>query len=134
MIFVDTSAWIYLFDKRRGGKEAFAAEKFYKQNNETLVITDLIIEETHRWLIHHSFSEKKALEILHEFTNEHLATIVPIENIDRLNAYQSTYKYSDQQLSFTDAISVAIMRRLKIKEIFSFDSHFDLFRDISRLP
>jgi predicted nucleic acid-binding protein len=32
--------------------------------------------------------------------------------------------YSDQQISFTDALSFTLMRRLKITEAFTFDRHF----------
>lgn len=33
-------------------------------------------------------------------------------------------QYSDQQISFTDALSFTLMRRLKITEAFTFDRHF----------
>ena len=60
MILVDTAAWIFLFDQRRGGKEAKLAYEFYQHNKEPLVVTDLIIEETHKWLTHHAFPKEKA--------------------------------------------------------------------------
>ena len=33
-------------------------------------------------------------------------------------------KYSDQDFSYADAVSFALMKRLKIKNAFSFDKHF----------
>ena len=33
-------------------------------------------------------------------------------------------QYSDQQISFTDALSFAMMRRLRMTEAFTFDRHF----------
>jgi len=33
-------------------------------------------------------------------------------------------KYSDQDFSYTDAVSFAIMKRQKIIKAFSFDKHF----------
>jgi uncharacterized protein len=35
-------------------------------------------------------------------------------------------RYSDQRISFTDALSFSLMRRLKITEVFTFDRHFAL--------
>ncbi len=35
-------------------------------------------------------------------------------------------QYSDQQISFTDALSFTLMRRLKIVEAFTFDRHFPI--------
>ncbi|MES2274242.1 MAG: PIN domain-containing protein [Chlamydiota bacterium] len=134
MIFVDTSAWIFLFDQRRGGKESVEARNFYQQNKELLAVTDLIIEETHKWLVHHSFPKEKALEILKKFVEEEFAEIFPIENIDRTTAYLISKKFTDQNISYTDALTVAMMRRTKTREIFSFDTHFDLFPGIVRIP
>lgn len=134
MIFVDTSAWIYLFDQRRGGREAVLASEFYLSNKKSLAITDLILEETHKWLIHHAFPKEKAPKILKEFVNENFAKIITIENNDRIDASQLLHKYLDQGLSFTDAITVSVMKRIKVKEVFTFDAHFDLFPAIKRVP
>ncbi len=35
-------------------------------------------------------------------------------------------KYADQRVSFTDCISFVLMRRHKIRQVFSFDRHFEL--------
>ncbi len=134
MILVDTSAWIFLFDQRRGGPEAIQASHFYRQNKEPLAVTDLIVEETHKWLVHHGFPKERGLEILKGFVDRDFAEILPIEDTDRTTAYLLSKKYQDQNISYTDALSVAIMKRVKLKEIFSFDAHFDLFPGISRVP
>lgn len=134
MIIVDTSAWIYLFDKRRGGDEARMAHHFYLHNKELLVITDLIVEETHKWLTHHAFPRNKAQRILEELIDQNFTKIIPVEDVDRMNAAIFCKKYLDHGLSYTDAITVAIMKRLKVKEVFSFDTDFDLFPGIIRVP
>lgn len=134
MILVDTSAWIFLFDQRRGGKESLQAREFFQSNKKPLAVTDLIIEETHKWLVHHAFPREKALEILKKFVDQDFAEIVPIEAIDRTAAYFLSKKFMDQNLSYTDAITVSIMKRMKLKEVFSFDAHFDLFPGIKRVP
>lgn len=134
MIFVDTSAWIFLFDQRRGGQEAMQARYFYQLNKEPLAVTDLIVEETHKWLIHHAFPKERAIEILKKFVDQDFAEILPIESIDRSTACLLSRKYMDQNISYTDALTVAMMKRMKLKEVFSFDAHFDLFPGITRVP
>lgn len=134
MILVDTSAWIYLFDRRRGGKDSVLAVEFYQRNKKPLAVTDLIIEETHKWLSHHGFPNEKALRILEEFVDQNFAKIISIEDLDRTNACILCKKFLDQGLSYTDAITISIIKRLKLKEVFSFDCHFDLIPTISRVP
>jgi hypothetical protein len=134
MILVDTSAWIFLFDQRRGGKESKEAALYFQKNTRPLAVTDLIIEETHKWLVHHAFPREKAMIILKKFIDQHFAEIIPIENIDRTTACFLCKKFIDQNVSYTDALSVAVMKRLQLKEVFSFDHHFNLFPGICRVP
>lgn len=134
MIIVDTSAWIFLFQKKSSGENSQKAKEFYQRNRKTLAVTDLIIEETHKWLVHHGHPQKLAIQILNTFVTEELANILPIHPEDRVVAKNLVEKYLDHSLSFTDALTVVLMKRHQIKEIFSFDSDFDLFRGITRLP
>jgi predicted nucleic acid-binding protein len=109
------------------------ARLFYQRNNKPLAITDLIVEETHKWLTHHAFPKEKAIEILKQFVDQKFATILPIESQDRLNACPWCKKYLDQGISYADAVSIAMMKRMKIQEVFSFDAHFDLIPGIIRV-
>lgn len=134
MIIVDTSAWIFLFQKNSNEKNSQKAKDVFKKRREPFAVSDLIIEETHKWLVHHGHPQKLALQILHSFVTEEFAKIIPIQSEDRIEATKLVEKYLDQSLSFTDAITVALMKRHKIKKVFSFDSDFDLFRGIERIP
>lgn len=133
MIIVDTSAWIFLFENKVN-KNSIKAKKFYDTICEPLVVTDLIIEETHKWLIHHGFPRKKASAILDKFVHQEIAKILSIDFQDRIEAAKLVKKFQDQALSYTDALSVVIMKKNRIKKIFSFDTDFDLFPGIERLP
>ena len=42
----------------------------------------------------------------------------------RKSAWDIFLKYSDQELSFTDCTSFALMKNLGLKKAFTFDSHF----------
>lgn len=134
MIIVDTCAWIYLFEKKSTGKYSIEAKQFYASNKDSLAVTDLIIEETHKWLVHHQFPPKNALQILKGFVTQEFAQIIPIDENDRVEASKLVEKYLDQQLSYTDAITVATMKRVHIKKIFSFDRDFDLIKGIEKVP
>ena len=101
---------------------------------EKLVVTDLIIEETHKWLVHHGNNQKYAVQILDGFVTEKFAQILFILPQDRIDAKKLVEKYLDHSLSYTDAMSVIIMKRYNIKKIFSFDSDFELMRGIERVP
>ena len=45
---------------------------------------------------------------------------------DELDALRWMRKYADQDISFTDCVSFALMRRHKIRAAFTFDRHFKL--------
>jgi predicted nucleic acid-binding protein len=44
---------------------------------------------------------------------------------DELKALTYFSKYADHLISFTDCVSFALMKREKIKRVFSFDKHFE---------
>jgi predicted nucleic acid-binding protein len=133
-VLVDTSAWIYLFAKSQGGPQAEIFKNWFKNSTYTLHITDLIIEETHKWLCHHGHSLELCSEILERFVDETFAEILPLLKEDRREASRIVYKYRDHRLSYTDACSVVIMKRMNLEYICSADRHFDLFPGVSRLP
>jgi uncharacterized protein len=134
MIFVDTVAWLYLFDEQQDGEEARQARDFIKTLNQALCTSDMVISETHKWLIHHGRPASKSFKALKALAQQEITHIIPIEQADRTKAIELVKKYTDQKLSYTDAVSVALMRRLKIKQIFSFDMHFRLFPEIEAVP
>jgi uncharacterized protein len=45
---------------------------------------------------------------------------------DELDALRWMRKYADQDISFTDCVSFALMRRHRIRAAFTFDRHFKL--------
>jgi uncharacterized protein len=134
MIFVDTVAWLHLFDAQKRGTEQLAARQFLTSNKEGLCTSDLVISETHKWLVDHGRPIERANSILGKLVRQELAVLVPIEESDRILAEKIVIKFADQQLSYTDAITVAIVTRCGIKKVFSFDRHFLLFSNIQRVP
>jgi predicted nucleic acid-binding protein len=56
-----------------------------------------------------------------------------VHNLDLNGRIEATEEMDKSRLDFDDATSVAAMRRLRIKEIVSFDRHFDTVKAISRI-
>ena len=123
-IFVDTSAWVALADRDDNHHKSAASVylsllKTYKK----LITSNLIVAETYiltlKELGHDAafnFLErlKASPRILMIYSNEQIET----------EAREILAKYADQDFSYTDAVSFAIMKRQKIKKAFCFDKHF----------
>ncbi|MBX9879590.1 MAG: PIN domain-containing protein [Candidatus Obscuribacterales bacterium] len=134
MIFVDTIAWIALFDADAASPYSEAAREFVASIEEPLVTSDLVIAETHKWLVYHGKSQALATRAIQSLVDQSACTVLDIQNEDRQNAFVIHRKYSDQLLSLTTAMSVALMRRYQIAKVLSFNKHFLLFPDVIRVP
>jgi len=66
------------------------------------------------------FLQKKLRELYESDT-----TIVRTAEADELEALSFFQKYADQKISFTDCLSFVIMKKLSIKQVFTFDRHFE---------
>ncbi len=132
-LFVDSSAWIALAD--RSDKYHAAAARVYPEllrQYHRLVTTNLVIAETYN-LLHRSLGLQPALEFL-----EHVSVSPSIEKICstielEVQAEKILRQYADQDFSFTDAVSFALMHTQAIKAAFTFDKHF-LIAGFERLP
>jgi predicted nucleic acid-binding protein len=56
--------------------------------------------------------------------------LISPEMTDLERAYRIAEQYQDQDFSFVDCTSFAVIERLKIRRVFSFDHHFDVFRSV----
>jgi len=123
-IFVDTGAWVALAD--RDDAHHLKAASIYPtllKTQRRLITSNLVIAESyililnelgHQAAIHYLEAIKTSPRILKIYSNEDLES----------EAEELLIRYSDQDFSYADAVSFAIMKREKIKKAFSFDSHF----------
>jgi hypothetical protein len=135
VIFVDTGAWFAVAVRNDPDHEA--AMRWLRRNREPLITTDYVLAET-ATLIRmrdktargHRLAVRVALSILRQQT----AILQNVTAADRQKALRIFRRYSDHLFSFVDCTSFAVMERLGITYAFAFDSHFDEYPGLVKVP
>ncbi len=126
MIFVDTTIWASAIDASDSLHEDGAAvlKALAEGQLGAALTTDFVLDETLTLL---KARGGRAGTIVKAISNIISSPSLNISYVDEVlfNTALSTYeKY--ERLSFTDAVTLTIMQRKKVKEIFSHDDHFDI--------
>lgn len=139
VILVDTGAFIALADSSDSlHKRARQVSANLEKSAETLVATPFVLMETSLYL-----HRRIGVDVSRRFWNSLITgdagvEILSYEPVDLERAYEISNKYADQDFSFVDCTSFAIMERLKIPRAFSFDEDFLIVRlsagPIHRIP
>ncbi|MCS7266198.1 MAG: PIN domain-containing protein [Armatimonadetes bacterium] len=139
---VDTSAHYALADS----KDAFhsIAVEFAKQlrhQGAILIVTNFIIAEVYGLLLlrlgrYVAFNYTSALL---DGVSKGAIWLERVTEADERRAWEILRSYADQNFSYVDATTFAVMERLNLTRAFAFDRHFDVFRfkgqrPIIRLP
>jgi len=130
-IFVDTSAWYALLDKNDANH--YAAVKFYDSLVHPLVTSNYIADEVIT-LARIRLGYKVAVEIGQKLWAESIANLIRVMPEDEKKAWEIFVKYRDKTFSFTDCSSFALMERIGITEVFTFDEHFTQYGSFVVLP
>ena len=122
MIFVDSGALIgrYLTNDPY---HAAASDIWRELAGSALFTTNHVLDEVFTILARRAgyhFAAERAERIYFSSAFE----IVPSSLADEHEAIRYFRKFADQQISFTDCISFAIMRRYRLRTAFTFDRHF----------
>jgi predicted nucleic acid-binding protein len=123
-IFVDTGAWYALAD-RSDRHHTRAIDKYpalLKQYSH-LTTTNLVVAETYI-LIRRALGYQPAISFLQNLSSSPRITKIYSDTTLEIKAEKILEKYQDQDFSYTDAVSFAVMRELKIGKAFAFDNHF----------
>ncbi len=129
MVLVDSGAF-YAFADR---DDAYHCQAFRQwgtllQQKTPLVVTNHIVDETYT-LIRRRLGFRAAVDFLaglRESEQMELLKVVTSDAQVEAEAEALLKKYDDQDLSYTDAVSLAMARRLQVRQIFSFDRHLQL--------
>jgi predicted nucleic acid-binding protein len=123
-LFVDTGGWLGVLDPK--DKYHAQAADFFRQAlsaYDYLVTTNLVIAETYI-NIHRSSSHKKAVAFLDLIEKSGRIQCVWSDDELEMSAREVLRLYHDQDFSYTDAVSFAVMQRDGIRDVFAFDRHF----------
>ncbi len=123
-IFVDTSAWLALADNddTHHRKAALIFPSLLK-TYRGLITSNLVIAEAYI-LILNELGHKAAIDFLERLkASPRILKIYSTEEIEA-SAEKILIKYNDQDFSYADSVSFAIMKKEKIRKAFCFDKHF----------
>ncbi len=126
MIFLDTGAFLGTYIERdQYHHQALAAWQELKTSTWRCFTSNFVLDETFSLLARRAsyrFAAGRARDLL---TSGVLEILRPDQETE-LQALDYFEKFADQQVSFTDCTSFALMKRQRIQRAFAFDRHFAL--------
>jgi uncharacterized protein len=123
-VYVDTSAWIAFFSARdQNHAEAASLFRQALARNTQLITSDLVIAEIHR-LILHRVGSAAALQTLNRIESSSSVSIVFATEAHHSAAKEWLAQLFDYRLTYTDAVSFAIMKNLQCVGFLGFDSDY----------
>ncbi len=123
-VFVDTSAWIALFiQKDQYHEEAKERFSLIQNRGDVLFTSDYIIDETITTILRHS-SHAVSVRVGDALMQSELIKIIPVFEQYFPDTWIAYKKFKDKEFSFTDVSSFVVMNKLKIGNVFTFDSDF----------
>lgn len=126
MIFIDTGAFLARYLNRdQYHKQSLLIWKKLAASKHESFTSNFVLDELFTLLgrkADYEFAVKQATIIL---ASTHLKILRPDIAIEK-TALGYFKKYADQQVSYTDCVSFALMKQQHIKKVFTFDHHFEM--------
>jgi predicted nucleic acid-binding protein len=122
-VLVDTSGFYAALNRKDAAHRE--ARRLFSQAREerwSLFTTNFVVAETHALILirrGRNYAWQFLQSIYAGSTN-----VVRVEERDERRARSILEQYHDKDFSYCDAISFAVMERLGISEVISFDAHF----------
>jgi predicted nucleic acid-binding protein len=130
-VFVDTGAWFAYFVRRDPDHRSAIA--WMRRNREPLVTTDYILDEL-LTLLKMRENYRVAVAAGEALWQQRVTRIEHVTVEDIARTWEVFRQYHDKDWSFTDCTSKVIMERLRMTHAFAFDSHFEQFGTVIRVP
>ena len=125
MTFIDTGAFLARYlPADQHHKAATALWNKIRLTHERCVTSNFVLDETFTLLArraNYAFAAEKARII---YASSALDILRP-DSLTEHSALNFFEKFADQEISFTDCVSFALMREAKIQTAFAFDAHFE---------
>lgn len=125
-LLVDTGAWYALADTSDRNHTRAVQCLDALEDDDDLMTTDAIVVET--WALLTSHLGRPAALRFWETLRENATPILCLQPSDLEAAWHIVSNWSDQDFSFTDATTFAIMERCGVTKCFAFDKHFSVYR------
>ncbi len=124
-IFIDTGAW-YALKNLNDPYHQEIRNFFADLKDQTICCTsDYVADEAITLVRMRLKSHQVAAELAQELFAEKAAQMIFVSPVHHKRALEIFNSYNDQDFSYTDCTSFAIMETLKIKEALAFDNHFN---------
>ncbi len=124
-IFIDTGVWYALKDSSDPHHQA-AIDFFTSMRGQVLYFTsDYVADEAITLVRYRLKNHRVASEMARELFTEKAAKMIFVSLDHHDRALEIFAKFSDQEFSYTDCTSFAIMEAMHINEALAFDSHFN---------
>jgi predicted nucleic acid-binding protein len=126
-IFVDTWAWYALTD--RNDADHLIAEATNRQlieERHIFVTTNYVLSETVtlvRYKLYHAVAVQ-FWKTTKQLIGSGLVKLIRVSALQEEHAWEIFEQYNDQDFSFTDCTSFAVMKELKLSRVFTGDDHF----------
>lgn len=126
MIFVDTSAFVARYLERdRHHEDALVGFALIERDRRPFCTSSHVLDETFsllgRWA-GAAFAADRARAI---FASRALRILRPTQD-QEVSALTWLERFADQHISYTDALSFALMHEADVRDAFAFDPHFPL--------
>jgi predicted nucleic acid-binding protein len=123
-LFVDTSAWYPVVVRSHPDHKRIASVLTTRIRQRLRVVTtNLVIAETHALLLRRAGREP-ALTFAKTVRQSPNLIVGSDPELEDLALSDWLERYDDQDFSFTDAVSFAVMRERRIEEALTLDPHF----------
>ena len=104
-----------------------------RQNRQSLVTSDYVLDEL-LTLLKLRENHRVAVSAGEAILQQRVARTEHITVDDIARAWEVFQQYQDKDWSFTDCMSKVVIERLGITQAFAFDSHFEQFGTVVRVP
>ncbi|KAB2849715.1 MAG: PIN domain-containing protein [Hyphomicrobiaceae bacterium] len=122
-VFIDSSVWFATANIRDGHNAR--AKTILTQNSRRLT-TDHVLVET--WLLLNSRVHRRAAEGFWEGVRRGACAVEKVASADLEAAWAIGLAFPDQDFSIVDRTSFAVMERLGVARVASFDDDFAIYR------
>ncbi|MGH8592532.1 MAG: type II toxin-antitoxin system VapC family toxin [Gammaproteobacteria bacterium] len=121
-VYVDTSALIAFVDRSDTYHPLF--RRLFSEPPVTIT-TVLVVSEGHAWFLRR-YDRTRALQFLAMIEDMEPLQIARVDAVEQAGATRLLRRFSDQDLTLTDAVGLYLMQQHKINKCWSTDFHLEL--------